>query len=167
MILGRLKDGMKGQVGDFLIATLSLFLILASLFFAYTGRLVPTPEQGDEVAEFVTEFGTELEQIPLSEGTEVAKAAMEARYKLYVSPDLLALWETDLSSAPGRVDGKPRPVGIRVSSVQNVGIGSYVVRGYILHESEDQKVEGDRVILGIDRAGDRWEIIEYQTVPAH
>lgn len=162
MIFGRLKDGMKGQVGDAIIAIVSLFLILASLFFAYTGRLVPTPEQADQVAEFVTEFGTELNQIPLSASPAEATAAMEARYKIYVSPELLASWEADIANAPGRINGKPDPVGIRVSSVRNVGIGSYVVKGYILYGEGSDKTEGERVTLGVDRDGDRWEIIEYQ-----
>lgn len=158
---------LAGHIGDWIFALLGILLTLTAISLAFfyheTGA---TPERSDEVAEFVTDFGKNLESVPVSGPAEAAASAMDALYAPYVLPDLLASWKSDPANAPGRTTSNPRTVGIRVSSVQNVGPGTYVVKGYLIEETKTgtttDESDGQGIILGVIRIGDEWKIVEYQ-----
>ncbi len=156
-----------GRIGDWVFAVLGVLLVLVALLFSYAYQQTgATPERSDEVAKFVGTFGKQFESVPLDGPRKEAIAAMDALYTPYVSPALLELWKADPSKAPGRHGSNPRIVGLQVSSVQNVGVGTYVVKAYTIVETKTatttEKDEGDSVILGVIRLGTGWQVVEYQ-----
>lgn len=158
---------LNGHIGDWIFALLGILLTLTAISLAFFYRETgATPERSDEVAQFVTEFGKNLESVPISGAPAEAASAMDALYAPYVLPDLLASWKANPASAPGRTTSNPRTVGIRVSSVQNVGPGTYVVKGYLIEETKTgtttDENDGQGIILGIIRIGNEWKIVEYQ-----
>lgn len=161
----------KGQIGDTVIAIAAAALLITALVFAYVYyTIAPTPEKSDDVAHFISEFGKQIESVPLNDGTqESIEAAMDALYTPYVSPALLASWKKDPSHALGRYAASPRPVGIHVSSVKNVGIGAYIVKAYVKEEvkaaGETTITDGKRILLGVTLRGKKLQITEYQEIP--
>lgn len=163
----KLPSWLAGRIGDWIFASLGAVLVLASLIFAFAYHQVgATPERADDVAEFVVTFGKTIESVPLAGSREEAIAAMEALYPPFVSRSLLDVWEADVSKAPGRTTSNPRTVGIRTASVQNVGIGTYVVKAYLVQETKTatttERDDGQAVVFGVIRLGNSWQIVEYQ-----
>lgn len=158
---------LAGRVGDLLFATVGILLVLGSLILAFAYHEVgATPERSDEVAAFVHDFGEEIGSVSLTGPRAEAVSAMQTLYAPFVSPSLLTVWEEDISRAPGRNAAHPHPTGIRVSSVQNVGVGTYVVKGYVTEETKigttTDQADGQGIIIGVIRLGNSWQIVEYQ-----
>jgi hypothetical protein len=154
----------KGRIGDAVIIVLSVILILLALILSVSYQQAgPTPERADDVASFVSDFGKNLQQVSLL--APDAATQIETKYGPFVSEDLLVSWEKDPMHAPGRLTSSPWPDSIKVSSVQNVGIGTYVVKGAIIERvnagTTTQKVGETPVTLGVSRIGADWKIVEY------
>jgi hypothetical protein len=148
----------------------AISIVLAGLFLWYAyATTAHTPEKSDDVAALVTAFGKEIESVPLMGTPEEAKAAMEILYPKYVSRELLDAWKADLAHAPGKRTSNQRPVSIRVSSVRNVGVGSYIVKAHIIEETKTgtttEKNDGALILLGVMHVGNDLKITEYQEQP--
>ncbi len=153
-----------GRVGDYVFGALAVLLILASLLFAYAYQQVgATPERSDTVADFVSAFGKNLQQVSLL--APDASAQIEAKYGPFASRDLLDEWEKDPRHAPGRLTSSPWPDSIKVSSVQNTGVGTYIVKAAVIERvnmgTTTQKVGETPILLGVIRNGVGWQIVEY------
>src|SRR5262249_2139972 len=147
-----------------IIGILAIVLALVGIIFGVAKvATAPTPEAADQVAAFVKDFGGQLQNVSLLAPAADVKAQMEARYGDYVSRELLSAWEADPSKALGRVTSSPWPSGIRVASVRNVGLQSYIVKGFIMEmtSASPKATEGPMVTLGVDKRTGSWEIVEY------
>lgn len=154
-----------GHVGDWLFAALAVVLILISLLFAFAYQQVgATPERSDDVADFVRDFGHTLQNVSLL--APDAAAQIEAAYGPYASRDLLDEWEAAPTNAPGRLTSSPWPDSIKVSSVQNTGVGSYIVKAAVIDRvnagTTTQKTGETPILLGVIRDGVGWQIVEYE-----
>lgn len=161
----KLPSFLVGRLGDLAFAVVGLILLLGSLLLAYAYHQVgATPQRSDDVVSFVRDFGEKLNQVALL--APDAPAQIEAQYAPYVSRDLLEKWKADPKSAPGHLTSSPWPSGIRVSSVQNVGVGTYIVKASIIEEANvattTEEVGETPIILGVIRLGISWQIVEYQ-----
>lgn len=158
----------KGRIGDIIIIAIAVIALGGSLLFWYADKTVgPTPERSDDVADFVKEFGGHLQNVSLLAPAATVKTAMDTEYGPYVSPALLTVWETNPRLAPGRLTSSPWPASIKVSSVQNVGVGTYIVKGRVIDVvtagTTTQKVGETSILLGVTLVGTKWQITEYAT----
>jgi len=95
----------------------------------------PQPNEQAEkqaVSNLVVSFGDQLQKVSLLAPENTVKQSMQENYEKFVSPDLLAKWQSDPANAPGRVSSSPWPDRIEVSSVQKLSDDSYEVKGEVI-----------------------------------
>lgn len=98
-------------------------------------QATPQPNEAADkqmVSDLVNDFGKKLQMVSLLAPEDTVKQSMQENYEKFVSPDLLAKWQSDPANAPGRVSSSPWPDRIAVSSVQKLSDGSYEVKGEII-----------------------------------
>ncbi|HLS88140.1 MAG TPA: hypothetical protein VK008_00730 [Sphingobacteriaceae bacterium] len=91
------------------------------------------------VREVVESFGSRLQQVSLLAPEDDVAEAMEEHYGPYVTEELLAFWQADPSSAPGREVSSPWPDRIEIDSVQRLGEDSYRVEGRIIEVTSEEQ----------------------------
>ena len=98
-------------------------------------QATPQPNEAADkqsVTDLVTDFGDKLQMVSLLAPANTVKQSMQENYEKFVSPDLLAKWQSDPANAPGRVSSSPWPDRIEVSSVQKLSDDSYEVKGEVI-----------------------------------
>jgi hypothetical protein len=108
-------------------------LVLAGLSYSYIGShpdgIIDGQHEGD-VRTTVAQFGNQLNTVSLLSPT--ASEDIRKAYAPYVTPELLAAWVADPSSAPGRLTSSPWPDHIETDTVTMNENGSYDVLGRIM-----------------------------------
>lgn len=121
-----------------LITLVGGLVIIAGLVWWFTPRPMPTDvvsnQDDSTIRAMVAEFGTKLQLVSLMSPT--ASAEIATHYSTYLSPELLAQWQQDPSSALGRRTSSPWPDRIEVVEVVSTG-GPYVVNANIIEVSND------------------------------
>ena len=119
-------------IAYWIAGTIAALVLLAVLAFYFAGLIVaPTSERSDQVVKFMHGFGDTLGTVSLASSTEEIASSMDASYKPYLSDELLAAWKADPTQALGKTPDGVMLAGIRIKSVRNVGILSYVVKAYV------------------------------------
>jgi hypothetical protein len=142
-------------------------LVVAGVWYAYTHPLPATPPVSSTAEEsvirnVVTDFGTKLQMVPLLASTTARKAAMEAQYGPYVTPELIATWAPEGSEALGRYASSPWPEKIDIVEVRPEG-KNFVVEGNVIEvvHSDVNSTEAAAVYpvtLTLEQRDGRWLI---------
>jgi len=90
----------------------------------------------------VIDFGQALQTVSLSAPSATVTQEMQSAYGPFVSPDVLALWEADPTSAPGRLTSSPWPDHIAITSLTTDGVGGYHVQGNIIELTSEDVARG-------------------------
>lgn len=129
------------------------------------GQESPDPAADSETAvrSVVEAFGRQLQHVPLLAPEDQVRRAIEDHYAPYVTPDLLAGWQSDPGSAPGRAVSSPWPDRIEIESVVLMPDGAYRVDGRIIEitsveQGTDEAAAIRPVTLVVRPVGDRWLI---------
>ncbi|MEQ8199808.1 MAG: hypothetical protein ABRQ24_00140 [Syntrophomonadaceae bacterium] len=123
----------------------------------------PTGEQEQQqVRSVVTTFGQRLQMVSLTAAPEQVLQQMQANYADLVTPELLAKWQNQPNSAPGRAVSSPWPERIDVTSLEKTD-GKYAVKGEIIWITSVEKTNGgaaarQSIDLTVAKPGDRWLI---------
>ncbi len=149
------------------ILLVALGIALAGTYAFYTYQ--HTKAQRTDAAEarnVINNFGDQLQQVPLNAPPKLLAFAMESYYSFYVHPDLLAKWEANPLSAPGRLASSPWPDRIEVEkSVKNQD-SSYTVDGTIVEVANNatstQTVRSIPVQFIVSKGPDGWQITDYK-----
>ena len=121
---------------DIMIGSVSVVAIAGGLLYLSSLSLSSSPSEpisnSDDAAvrAFVQEFGARFKNVSLladDAGTQIA-----LQYGAYASPDLIAKWQQDTSSAPGRQTSSPWPDRIEVIAVTPAGDDTYQVEGTVI-----------------------------------
>lgn len=160
----------KKLIGFWLAGVVAVLVFLAVSLYFFAGFIVtPNAERADRVAAFIHEFETKVPLVSLASTTEEIHTSMDTLYTPYLSDDLLAAWKADPATALGDPAGDVRYAAIRVKSVRNVGVLSYVVKAY-LREERPVTIPGlgsgmakreVPVTFGVAWRGLSWKIVEY------
>ena len=94
------------------------------------------------VAQTVTDFGHNLQMVSLLAPSSYLKKSMDDAYTPYVASELLALWEKNPSSAPGRMTSSPWPDRIEISNIVVNTDGSYTVAGTVIEVTSTELKNG-------------------------
>ena len=125
-------------------------------------------QQSDEsdkvaVAKLVEDFGSKLQAVSLLAPEDILKKSMQDNYSNFVSPALLAKWESNPEDAPGRLTSSPWPDRIEILSNEKLLDNVYEVKGEIIEitSSEKEKVgiaAKRPITLTVKKMGDKWLI---------
>ena len=112
----------------------------------------------------VAAFGQTLQQVSIM--APDASSTIASAYAPYVDPTLLAQWEADPTSAPGRVVSSPWPDHIQINSISPQGAG-YVVDGDLVFMTSDNTEHGGNagtapVVILLENENGSWMIAAFQ-----
>jgi hypothetical protein len=147
----------------FLIIALVLILSI-SLFGCVSNRNENTDESDKAVvAKLVEDFGSKLQLVSLLAPVDVVKKSMQDNYGNFVSPALLAKWESNLQDAPGRLTSSPWPDRIEILSNEKLSDNIYEVKGEIIEITSTEKETGGvaakrPITLTVKKIGNQWLI---------
>ncbi|MGI5891782.1 MAG: hypothetical protein ACOX7H_03470 [Bacillota bacterium] len=114
------------------IACLSIFLVACN----------SEKKAEDSVRRVVEEFGQKLQTVSLQAPADIIAQSMQENYGDYVSPSLLARWQSDPKNAPGRLVSSPWPDRIEIVSVEKLSQDSYKVLGEIIEITSVEQQQG-------------------------
>jgi hypothetical protein len=121
------------------------------------------------VTALVEQFGRKLQAVSLLAPSDQVKQSMQAEYGGLVAPELLAQWQSNPQTAPGRVTSSPWPDRIEVRSVDQVRDG-YRVTGEVIEVTSVEKAKGGAAVrrpitLEVGKVGGRWMITAVTLAP--
>jgi hypothetical protein len=127
------------------------------------GSSASSPENA--ASSTVASFGEALQQVSILAPN--ASSTIASTYAPYVDPTLLAGWEADPSSAPGRVVSSPWPDHIQINSVTPQGAG-YIVDGDMVFMTSNNVENGGNagtapVVIQLEEENGAWVIVAFQS----
>ena len=144
-----------------MVATI-LFLYASLSGCAIWGNQAQQKDQ-EEVRGLVESFGKKLQMVSLQAPVDVVNKSMQDNYAQFVSPALLAKWESNPQAAPGRMVSSPWPDRIEISSITKSVENTYEVKGEIIEITSVEKESGGAaakrpITLVVKRVDNRWLI---------
>ena len=140
-----------------ILSAVVIVVLLAGFFLIYN----PGAEQEkQDVISLVKDFGDALKTVSLLAPDEIVAESIKEQYSDFITPELLAKWQSNPQSAPGRVLSSPWPDRIDVISIEGDGNG-YVVYGEIIEVTSTEQQSGvaaNQITLKIIKQDDRWFI---------
>jgi hypothetical protein len=138
-------------------------LIAAVLIGGSTSASSQTSQES-AASSTVAAFGKTLQQVSIMAPN--ASSTIASTYAPYVDPQLLAQWEADPTSAPGRVVSSPWPDHIQINSIASQGAG-YVVDGKLVFMTSDNTEHGGNagttpVVIQLEDENGSWMIVAFQ-----
>lgn len=119
----------------------------------------PAATDGESARATVTAFGKQLQKVSLL--APDASSTIASVYAPYVTPALLASWESNVAHAPGRQVSSPWPDQIQITNVAQQGNG-YVVTGGIVLMTSDGLAGVIPVVIQVVPQDGKWLIAAYQ-----
>jgi hypothetical protein len=123
-----------------------------------------TNQSGEKaVLSLVENFGSKLQLVSLQADIDTVKKSMQENYADFVSQELLAKWQSDPQSAPGRLTSSPWPDHIEILSAEKLSEYEYEVKGEIIEITSTEKDSGGiaakrPITLRIKKVDNRWLI---------
>lgn len=130
----KIRDHVSSHHSFMYLWIIGAVLVFGGLIYSYIGShpdgIIDGQHEGD-VRTTIAQFGNQLNTVSLLSPT--AAEDIENAYASFVTPELLAAWKNDPSSAPGRSTSSPWPDHIEVDTVvMNEDGLSYEVLGRIM-----------------------------------
>ncbi|OPY58355.1 MAG: hypothetical protein A4E55_00939 [Pelotomaculum sp. PtaU1.Bin035] len=115
------------------------------------------------VTSLVENFGSKLQTVSLLAPKDIVNKSIQENYGGFVSPTLLAEWQSDPQNAPGRLTSSPWPDHIKIETIKKLSEYEYEVKGEIIEITSTEKVNGGvaaqrQITLKIKKTGERWLI---------
>jgi hypothetical protein len=108
-----------------------------------TSAPTPTPDPEKAVRDLTGAFGVKLKDVSLTAPIDDIQQSIQESYGPFVSPQLLAQWLDDPTSAPGRLVLSPWPDRIDIRSVTALSDANYEVKGDIVEVTSAEVGTGD------------------------
>ena len=111
-------------------------------------------------------FGQSMHKVSLLAPQADYEVAVDQAYTKYASPDIIAQWKLNPSTAPGTQTSSPWPQGIEIISNEKQTDGSYVVQGNVLEVTSVEAASGGYsgkypVTLTLQKIKGTWLITGY------
>lgn len=118
---------------------------------------------GSAIARLIEDFGTRLQTVSLLAPKEIVNKSMQENYGNFVTPELLAAWQSDPQHAPGRLTSSPWPDHITIESMKKESEHEYQVKGKIIEVSSAENATSgvaaqQSITLTVKKTGNRWLI---------
>ncbi len=150
---------MKKLVVCLLIVCLGIFL------FGCMNDKDQSAQDKSAVISLVEQFGQKLQMVSLLAPADMVSQSMQEHYGEYVTPELLAKWQSDPQHAPGRLTSSPWPDRIEISDLTQTAKDSYEVQGQIIEITSVEQQQGGvaaqrPITLTIKKFADQWLITD-------
>ncbi len=149
-----------------IIAVLALAAIVALGIFVRPapGGSVSNAEDA-AIRTTIADLGSRLKNVSLLSPTAASDIAAE--YGAYVTPELLAQWQTKPEGAPGRQTSSPWPDRIEVGALEQIGEGEVYVAQANVVEVANSDIPGAfanmyPVTIMLEKRDGRWLISDWQ-----
>jgi len=155
---------MDRSTRNILVGIILILVALGAYFFFHAKS--SNQGTGESAARATVEtFGEQMQKVSLL--APDASSTMATVYGAYVTPGLLASWESAPQSAPGRHTSSPWPDHIQVTTISQQG-ASYVVNGAVVLMTSTGLAGVVPVVLQVVPQNGTWLIAAYQeqSVPA-
>jgi hypothetical protein len=122
----------------FILIIILIAVLGLTLFFAprKEHRADPNTSVSNEVdaslRNLVINFGKKLNQVSLLAPHEEVRTLMQTHYGEFLTPELLAEWQSDPSQAVGRTVSSPWPDRIEVVQVSEISKNTYTIEGTVI-----------------------------------
>ncbi|WP_101698578.1 hypothetical protein [Clostridium minihomine] len=120
--------------------------LLAGFFLIYRPAAnvsqLGAEQEKQEVVSLVESFGDALKMVSLTAPDDVVAKNIKEQYAAFVTPELLAIWQSKPQSAPGRRVSSPWPDRIEVKKIEADGNGGYVVLGEVIEVTSTELESG-------------------------
>ena len=147
-------------------ATLIIVVIVAAAAILGAAALFSITNNTNATAASSTVilFGQHMSDVSLL--AKDAANTIKTVYERYVTPELLAQWEANPQSAPGRFTSSPWPDHIEIDSVAPQG-PSYIVNGKVVMMTSADSAGGGSsstipVVIQLIKQDGKWLIAAYQ-----
>jgi hypothetical protein len=122
----------------------TIIVIACAAFLLIKSKSVAPSASGETQAvdAAVEAFGKQMQQVSLLAPSDALKSGMESAYGAYVAPELLAAWEADPSTAPGRETSSPWPDHIAIVSTQFSDSQTAIVSGTVVELTSNEVEHG-------------------------
>lgn len=159
------------------LSFLILFVVLGLVAFGgylFKDVNIESPGPKDAVSEIeaiekvVVEFGDSLKKVSLLAPKEEVVRAMEEYYAPFVSAELLATWESDPTTAPGREVSSPWPDRIEIDNSYKNERGAYEVKGDVVEVTSDtspSEAASYPIALTLEERNGAWIITSFSKEP--
>lgn len=144
-----------------ILSAVLIVVLLAGFFLIHNPVDTAVEQEKQDVISLVKEFGNALKTVSLSAPDEIVAESIKEQYSDFISPELLAKWQSDPQSAPGRVLSSPWPDRIDVISIEDDGNDGYVVSGEIIEVTNAEQQSGVvacQITLKIIKQDNQWLI---------
>ena len=147
----------KAQKIGFAIA---LSILLLAGVAASVARTAQGLDASVEVTSVVLQFGEAMRQVSLLAPAAEYESSLDSAYAKFLTPELLAAWKADSSSAIGRETSSPWPDRIEVGTVSKNFDETYTVLGSVVEiaQGSDAPAAIYPVALTLIEEGGEWLI---------
>ena len=161
---------LEGSVAALAVGVVAIFLwtvaspITIHVSHAFAGTVSSLTPDEQQITAALTAFGAQEQNVNVMAAD--ASSTIAAIYAPYVDPALLAQWESDPTSAPGRVVSSPWPDHIQITSVTPQGAG-YIVDGELVFMTNSETGQVGNagttpVVVQIEKENGGWMIVAFQ-----
>lgn len=115
------------------------------------------------VIKLVGGFGMSIKNVPLLAPDKSVIEGIQENYSEFVSPALLAKWQSDPQNAPGRMTSSPWPECIEITATKKSSESKYQVEGQIIEMTSAEMANGGYaaqrpITLVVEYLGGKWLI---------
>jgi hypothetical protein len=124
-------------------------------------------EEG-HVRDTVTAFGNNMKMVSLTASSTGIVSAINQYYAPYVSTNLMAMWQSAPTTAPGRKTSSPWPDHINIINISKTSDTSYTVRAEVVEKTSVEETEGGSsdtypISLIVENQNGSWKIVGFET----
>ncbi len=153
--------GMHRNTRTLTVIAIIITLVAAAFLALYFGPTARTV-RGDEAAKAVMlEFGSKLKNVSHLGDDAAISASIEAEFGAFVTPELLAAWKANHTSAPGRAASSSAPDRVGIASVTTQGEGR-VISGEVILVSAGESIDTVPFVAQLIPTESGWKIVAYQ-----
>lgn len=152
-----------------------MVILSISLFGCMNQVSNDTPQETDEsnneaVRVLVEEFGKKLQAVSLLAPKDILNKSFVDNYGSFVALELLAKWQENPTTAPGRLTSSPWPERIEIQSVEKISGIKYEVNGEIIElvnagEKQVEVAATQAITLVVEKADKKWLISDVKLGP--
>lgn len=126
-------------------------------------------EQKQEITALIKNFGNVLKLVSLTAPDDVVAESIKEYYSDFITPELLAIWQSNPQNAPGRILSSPWPDRIDVINIETDGDDAFVVTGEIIEVTSTEQQSGDAaakypVEIRVIKQNNRWLISKVEII---
>jgi hypothetical protein len=127
------KSKNKGNTSRYIAIIIVGLLVAGIVWYAQNPVFNSSFRNGEQVVTDLThQIGEDMQKISLLGPKDTVESDIERYYKPIVTPELYAIWKTDINLVPGRVTSSPYPQKIDITRTEKMSKTKYRIFGTVV-----------------------------------